>query len=81
MILLQKKVIEFDSAGAMIGRALLVPPGIPEEHIAYLHALFDAIVKDPAMIAMAEQRHLELDPTSGAIVQGYSDSIVQIPLM
>ena len=74
-----KKVIEFSSAGAMIGRALLAPPGIPEDRIAYLRELFDKMVADPAMIEMATKRNLELDPTSGAIVQGYSDEIVKTP--
>ncbi len=74
-----KKVIEFSSAGAMIGRALLAPPGVPEERIAYLRAIFDKMVRDPAMIEMANKRNLELDPTSGAVVQGYSDAIVKTP--
>ena len=37
------------------------------------------MVADPAMIEMATKRNLELDPTSGAIVQGYSDEIVKTP--
>jgi tripartite-type tricarboxylate transporter receptor subunit TctC len=74
-----KRVIEFASAGAMIGRALLAPPGVPEERIAFLRALFDKMVADPAMIEMAEKRGLELDPTPGAVVQGYSDAIVKTP--
>ena len=76
---MDKKVIEFASAGAMIGRALLAPPGVPEERIAYLRELFDKMVADPAMIEMATKRALELDPASGAVVQGYSDAIVKTP--
>ena len=74
-----KSVIEFASAGAMIGRALLAPPGVPEERIAWLRALFDKMMQDPAMIEMARQRNLELDPAPGAAVQGYSDAIVRTP--
>jgi tripartite-type tricarboxylate transporter receptor subunit TctC len=74
-----KKVIEFASAGAMIGRALLAPPGLPEERVAFLRDLFDKMVADPAMIEMATKRNLELDPTPGAVVQGYSDAIVKTP--
>ena len=74
-----KKVIEFASAGAMIGRALLAPPGVPEERIAWLRGLFDRMVKDPAMIQMATQRNLELEPGTGSVVQGYSDAIVRTP--
>ena len=74
-----KKVIEFTSAGAMIGRALLAGPGIPEERIAYLRSVFDKMVADPAMIEMAAKRNLELDPASGTVVQGYSDAIAKTP--
>ena len=74
-----KQVIEFASAGAMIGRALLAGPGVPEDRIAYLRAVFDKMVADPAMIDMATRRNLELDPASGAVVQGYSDAIVKTP--
>jgi tripartite-type tricarboxylate transporter receptor subunit TctC len=74
-----KKVIEFSSAGAMIGRALLAPPDVPEDRIAYLREVFDKMVADPAMMEMAAKRGLELDPASGALVQGYSDAIVKTP--
>jgi tripartite-type tricarboxylate transporter receptor subunit TctC len=74
-----KKVIEFASAGAMIGRALVAPPGLPDERVAYLRGLFDKMVADPAMKEMAAKRNLELDPTPGDVVQGYSDAIVKTP--
>ena len=74
-----KKVIEFASAGAMIGRALVAPPGIPDDRIAYLREIFDKMVADPAMIEMANKRALELDPAPGSVVQGYSDAIVKTP--
>ena len=34
---------------------------------------------DPAMKDMAAKRNLELEPASGAVVQGYSDAIVKTP--
>ncbi len=74
-----RNAVEFASAGAMIGRALMAPPGVPPERIAYLRDIFDGMVKDPSMIAIAQQRRLELDPTTGAIVQGYSDAIAKTP--
>jgi tripartite-type tricarboxylate transporter receptor subunit TctC len=74
-----KKVIEFTSAGAMIGRALVAPPGLPPERVAYLRSVFDKMVSDPAMIEMAAKRNLELDPAPGSVVQGYSDAIARTP--
>jgi tripartite-type tricarboxylate transporter receptor subunit TctC len=74
-----KRVIEFASAGAMIGRALQAPPGVPSERIKFLRELFDKMVADPAVKEMAEKRGLELDPTPGATVQGYADAIIKTP--
>jgi tripartite-type tricarboxylate transporter receptor subunit TctC len=74
-----KRVIEFASAGAMIGRALVAPPHLPADRLAYLRATFDKMVADPAMIDMAAKRALELDPAPGTVVQGYSDAIVKTP--
>ena len=75
-----RQVIDFASAGAMIGRALLAPPGLPADRVAFLRATFDKMVADPAMIAMAEKRQLVLDPTPGEAVQRTSDAIVRTPV-
>jgi tripartite-type tricarboxylate transporter receptor subunit TctC len=74
-----KKAIEFTSAGAQIGRALLAPPGLPAERVKELRDLFDKMTKDPAMIDMAAKRRLDLDPTPGSVIQGYSDAIADTP--
>lgn len=74
-----KKVIEFVVAGAAIGRALLLPPGVPADRVNYLRGAFDRMVKDPELIAAAEKRGLELDPTPGIEVQKISDAIITSP--
>lgn len=61
-----KRAIEFASSGAAIGRALLLPPGVPAERVAYLRGVFDRMVKDPEMIRLAESRQMTLVPTPGA---------------
>ena len=74
-----KKVLEFISAGAAIGRALLAPPGIPPERLAALRAAFDAMVADPATQEDAKRGNILLDPSKGAEVQAVSDAIVATP--
>ncbi len=74
-----KKVLEFVSAGAAIGRALLAPQGIPAERLAALRAAFDQVVKDKALIADAEKRAIYLEPSPGVEVQKASDSIIHTP--
>lgn len=74
-----KKVFELVSAGAAIGRALMMPPGVPKERVDAMRQAFDKAVKDPALIKDAASKNLELDPTPGIEVQKISDSIVGAP--
>ena len=71
--------ITFASAGAAIGRALIAPPGLPADRVAYLRGVFDRMVADPEMIEMAKRRGLELDPTPGVDVQKIADDIIKAP--
>lgn len=72
-----RQTLEFISAGAAIGRALIAPPGVPAERIAVLRAAFDELVRDPAFQADAAKRSADLEPAGGAAVQAYSDSIAR----
>jgi tripartite-type tricarboxylate transporter receptor subunit TctC len=74
-----KQVLEFASAGASIGRALIAPPGIPADRLAVLRAAFDKLVQDPEFIASAGKRGAELDPTPGAEVDKFRDKIMSAP--
>lgn len=74
-----KKIIEFAVAAAPIGRALSAPPDLPKDRVAYLRKVFDEMTSDPAMIKLAEQRRLLLEPTPGEEVQGYVNGIVNTP--
>jgi tripartite-type tricarboxylate transporter receptor subunit TctC len=74
-----KKALEFISAGASIGRALIAPPGIPPDRLAALRAAFDKAVADPDLIADAKRHTIYLEPEPGAEVQSVSDSIAHTP--
>ena len=67
------------SAGAAIGRALILPPGVPADRLAALRAAFDSMVQDPDFRADAAARRLEIAPTPDAAVQTISDAIVAAP--
>lgn len=74
-----KQALEFVSAGAAIGRALISPPNVPADRLAALRTAFDKMVKDPAFIAEAAKRNIELDPTSGPEVDKASARIADAP--
>jgi tripartite-type tricarboxylate transporter receptor subunit TctC len=74
-----KQVLEFISAGSAIGRALIVPPKVPQDRVAALREAFDKMVADPAFQKEATKRGADLEPTPGADVQKYSDRIAKAP--
>lgn len=71
-----RKVIEFASAGASIGRALIAPPGVPADKIAALRAAFDKMVADKQFLADAAKRRLVIDAEPGAEVQKVAAQIL-----
>lgn len=74
-----KRVMEYGSLVAGIGRSLLAPPGVPAERVAFLRGVFDKMVADPVMIELATKRGLELDPTPGVEVQKIVERIINAP--
>ena len=64
-----KTAVEFLSAGAEIGRTLWVAPQVPKERVAALRAAFDATLKDPAFLASAKKRKMDIEYLGGADVQ------------
>ena len=74
-----RRVLEYGSLVSGIGRALIAPPGVPADRIAYLRTVFDKMVSDPEMIELATKRGLELDPTPGVEVQKIVDQIINAP--
>lgn len=74
-----KDAIAFASSGAAIGRSLILPPGVPADRVAYLRSVFDKMVKDPEMIALADSRQLTLAPTSGGDIDKIVANILKAP--
>jgi hypothetical protein len=63
------------SAGEF-GRPLVTPPGVPSERLKILRDAFDKAVKDPALLAAAEKRRLEMDPASGAEIEALAKEVM-----
>jgi tripartite-type tricarboxylate transporter receptor subunit TctC len=47
------------------GRPFFLPPGVPAGRVAALRRAFDAVLKDPALLAEADKSKIEIDPLSG----------------
>jgi tripartite-type tricarboxylate transporter receptor subunit TctC len=57
----KKDVVEFLTAGTPFGRAMAVGPGVPADRVAALRKAFDDTMKDPAFLADATKRNLDID--------------------
>jgi tripartite-type tricarboxylate transporter receptor subunit TctC len=57
----KKDVVEFMSASTPFGRGVVVGPNVPAERVAALRAAFEATIKDPAFLASAQKRQVDID--------------------
>jgi tripartite-type tricarboxylate transporter receptor subunit TctC len=57
----KKDIVEFMSAATPFGRAIVAGPGVPAERVAALRKAFEATVKDPAFLAMAQKRQVDIE--------------------
>ena len=75
----KKKVIEFASAGAAIGRSLITPPNTPADKLDALRKAFDAMVADKDFLADAARRQLVIDSDPGAAIDKVALDITNAP--
>lgn len=63
-------------ASGDFGRPLVFAPAVPADRVKLMRDAFDKIVKDPAYVAEAEKRKLEIDPISGLEMQKLAKEVV-----
>jgi tripartite-type tricarboxylate transporter receptor subunit TctC len=71
----KKDVVEFLTAGTPFARGLAVGPTVPADRVAALRTAFDALMKDPAFLAEAQKRKLDIDPRNAAQAHAMVDKI------
>jgi tripartite-type tricarboxylate transporter receptor subunit TctC len=71
----KKDMVEFVSAGTPFGRAMAVGPGVPADRVAALRKAFDDTMKDPAFLAEAEKRRVDIDPHPAAYAHALADKL------
>ena len=65
----KKEVVAFLSIPSQVGRSIGAPPDVPAERVAALRKAFSATMKDPALIADAKKRGMEVTGESGEELQ------------
>ncbi len=74
-----KQAAEFISAEAAFGRAFFLPPGVPADRVATLRKAFEAMIKDPVMLADAAKKRLPIDPTTAEDLTKVTAKVVATP--
>ena len=75
-----RQALKIIFANQSMGRPFVMPGGVPPERLAEVRKAFWEMVKDPAFLAEAERRHLEVsDPMSGEEVQALLKDVYSSP--
>ena len=64
-----RAIMAFFISSAQVGRSIVAPPGIPPDRVKVLRGAFDAMLRDPELLAEIEKSGLEFAPASGEAVQ------------
>jgi tripartite-type tricarboxylate transporter receptor subunit TctC len=75
----QRQILRLVFSRQAMARPFLAPPGIPDDRKQALRAAFDETLKDPAFLAEARQRGLEVNPVSGAEIDKLIEELYQTP--
>jgi tripartite-type tricarboxylate transporter receptor subunit TctC len=66
-------------ASGDLGRPIVAPPGVPADRIKILRESFEKTIQDPALVAEAERRRLEIDPTAGEEMETLAKDVMATP--
>ena len=66
-------------AAGDFGRPIVAPPGVPADRLKILREAFDKAINDPALLAEAEKRRLEIDPTRWNEMESMAKDLVNTP--
>jgi tripartite-type tricarboxylate transporter receptor subunit TctC len=75
----QRAILRLVFSRQAMARPFLAPPGIPTDRKQALRAAFDETMRDPAFLAEAKQRGLEVNPVSGADIDKLIAELYQTP--
>jgi tripartite-type tricarboxylate transporter receptor subunit TctC len=66
-------------AAGDFGRPIVAPPGVPADRLKILREAFDKAINDPALLAEAEKRRLEIDQTTWNEMESMAKDLVNTP--
>ncbi len=67
------------SASDEFGRPIIFPPGVPADRVKIMRDAFEKTIKDPALLAEAEKRRLDIDPARGEELDKLAKEVMTAP--
>jgi tripartite-type tricarboxylate transporter receptor subunit TctC len=61
------------------GRPIVFPPGVPADRVKMIRDAFDKTIHDPALLAEAEKRRLDIDPANGEELDKVAKEVMTAP--
>jgi len=61
------------------GRPLVFPPGVPADRVKIIRDAFSKTINDPALLAEAEKRRLDIDPATGEELDALAKEVMTAP--
>ena len=74
-----RRVLELILIRQEMGRPFALPDGVAADRVALLRQAFEATLKDPAFIADAQKLQMEIDPLTGAQIEGLLKTAYSAP--
>jgi tripartite-type tricarboxylate transporter receptor subunit TctC len=74
-----RRLVKVMLASDEFGRPIVVPPGVSPDKIKILRDAFNKAVNDPALLAEAEKRRLDMDPASGEELDSLAKEVMTAP--
>jgi tripartite-type tricarboxylate transporter receptor subunit TctC len=74
-----KRALELILIRQEMGRPFALPPRVAPERVAILRQAFEETLKDPQFVAEAAKLQLEIDPLTGAEIEGLLKSAYSAP--
>ena len=61
------------------GRPIVLPPGVPADRVKIIRDAFNKAINDPALLAEAEKRRLDIDPATGEELESLAKEVMTAP--
>ena len=61
------------------GRPIVLPPGVPADRVKTIRDAFNKAINDPAFLAEAEKRKLDIDPATGEELESLAKEVMTAP--